>query len=76
MPNNCKTKKRTGMDRANLAAEGMKAAPPVAVSAASVVGMTLNDAVLVATLVYVVLQAAFLLYRWAKLYQRGGRDAD
>lgn len=64
------------MDRANLAAEVTKAAPPVAVSAASVSGVTLNDLVLLATLGYVVLQAAFLLYRWVRLHQRGRRDAD
>lgn len=64
------------MDRANLAAEATKAAPPVAVSLAPVVGVTLNDLVLLATLGYVVLQTAFLLYRWVRLHQRGLRDAD
>ena len=51
----------------DLAAEAMKAAPPVAVvTANTVAGMTLNDYVALATIAYVVLQAAYLCWKWYK----------
>lgn len=61
------------MSRSDIAQEAAKAAPPISVATASLVGMTLHDWVLVATLVYVVLQAGFLLYRWWRMHTgRGG----
>lgn len=40
-----------------------KASPPLAVSGATAAGMTLQDWVLVATLAYTILQAAYLIYK-------------
>jgi hypothetical protein len=54
--------------KADLTAEAMKAAPPVTVAGATVAGIQVNDLILWATLVYVVLQIAFLLYRWHKMH--------
>jgi len=47
-----------------LAAEGARAIPPVTVVAATVTGWTLNDWVLVLTVVYLVLQIGRLIYLW------------
>ena len=62
--------------KADLTAEAMKAAPPVTVAGATVAGIQVNDLILWATLVYVVLQIAFLLYRWHKMHtiKKGERD--
>lgn len=54
--------------KADLTAEAMKAAPPVTVAGATIAGIQVNDLILWATLVYVVLQIAFLLYRWRKMH--------
>lgn len=50
-----------------MAAESLKAAPPVTVAAATLAGMPVSDLVLWATLVYIVMQAAFLAYRWWRM---------
>lgn len=54
----------------NLASDAYAAAaksgPPVAVTALSVAGVGLQDWVLIVTLVYVVLQSAYLLWKWAR----------
>jgi hypothetical protein len=39
----------------------------VTVAGATVAGMQVNDLILWATLIYIVLQIGFLLYRWHKL---------
>ncbi len=62
------------MTRADIAQEAARAAPPISVATASLVGMTLHDWVLVATLVYVVLQAGFLMYRWWRLHTGRGNE--
>jgi hypothetical protein len=50
---------------ADAATEAAKATPPVAVvSAGPVLGLTLQDAVYIATLIYVALQAGWLLWKW------------
>ncbi len=41
-----------------------KASPPLAVSASAAVGLTLQDWVLIATLVYTVMQGAYLVYKF------------
>lgn len=41
--------------------------PPVTVLSMKVVGITLSDWVLIATLLYTVLAIMFLLYRWGQL---------
>lgn len=59
------------MQRSEVAAEVAKASVPVGVSLASLGGMTLHDWVMLATLGYIVLQAAFLVYKWMRLAARG-----
>ena len=52
--------------------EAWKAAPPVAVTGwAWVHGLTLSDAVAIATLAYIGLQAVYLLWKWIKEIRRG-----
>ena len=53
--------------KSDIISEVAKAAPPVTVAGATVAGMQVNDLILWATLIYIVLQIAFLLYRWHKL---------
>jgi len=50
--------------RSELTAEALRAAPPVTVAGATIAGVPLNDLILWATLLYLVLQIGFLLYRW------------
>lgn len=50
--------------KSDMIAEATKAAPPVAVAGATIAGVPLNDLILWATLIYLVLQVGFLLYRW------------
>jgi hypothetical protein len=54
--------------KSDVAAEAAKAAPPVTVAGATVAGVQVNDLILWATLVYIVLQIGFLLYRWQRLH--------
>ena len=58
----------TMQQKADIASEAAKAAPPVTVAGATVAGVTINDLILWATLVYLVLQIGFLLYRWQRLH--------
>jgi len=58
----------TMQQKTDIAAEVAKAAPPVTVAGATLAGVTVNDLILWATLVYLVLQIAFLLYRWGRLH--------
>lgn len=60
------------MTKSDAAAEAIKATPPVTVAGATLAGMSLNDMVLIATLIYIMLQASFLLYRWWRLHT--GKD--
>lgn len=55
------------MQKTDIAAEAAKASFPVGVSLATLGGVSLNDLVMLATLVYIVLQAAFLLWKWYRL---------
>ena len=54
--------------KADIASEAAKAAPPVTVAGATVAGLPVNDLILWATLIYLVLQIGFLLFRWQRLY--------
>ena len=49
----------------DMIVEGTKAAPPLAISAISL-NSTLNTIVLVATLIYICLQGAHLVWKWHK----------
>lgn len=62
--------------KTEISAEGLKAAPPVAVTvAATVADLTLNQLVAYATLVYLGLQAGYLLWKWFREY-RAAKKAD
>lgn len=53
--------------RVAIANEGLKATPPVTVTAVAwMQGMTLTDAVALATLIYIVLQAGYLIWKWVR----------
>ena len=58
----------TMQQKTDIASEAAKAAPPITVASATVAGVQVNDLILWATLVYIVLQIAFLLYRWGRLH--------
>ena len=52
--------------RTEISYESIKAMPPVMASV-----FTMDKAVLFATLVYVVLQVSYLLWKWRKEYKEG-----
>ena len=54
--------------KSDVAAEAAKATPPITVAGATVAGVQINDLILWATLIYLVLQIGFLLFRWQRLY--------
>ena len=54
--------------KADILSEAAKAAPPVTVVGATIAGVQVNDLILWATLLYIVLQIGFLLYRWHKMH--------
>ncbi|HSG20444.1 MAG TPA: hypothetical protein VLA31_06705 [Burkholderiaceae bacterium] len=54
--------------KSDLVSEATKAVPPVTVAGATVAGFQVNDLILWATLVYLVLQIGFLLYRWGRIH--------
>lgn len=58
----------TMQQKTDIAAEAAKATPPVTVAGATLAGVTVNELILWATLLYLVLQIAFLLYRWGRLH--------
>jgi hypothetical protein len=60
--------------KSDIAAEVAKATPPVTVAGATVAGVQVNDLILWATLVYIVLQIGFLLYRWGRMHF--GKDGE
>lgn len=56
----------------DIAHEAAKSAPPVAVAGSAwLFGLTLNDWVAVGTLAYLVLQGAYLAWRWYRETRRG-----
>ena len=60
--------------KSDIVTEVAKAAPPVTVAGATIAGMQVNDMILWATLLYLVLQIGFLLYRWGRLHFQGKSD--
>lgn len=62
----------------DVATEGLKAAPPVAVTGAIVSGMTINDWIAIATLSYLLLQIGLLLPKYWRLWiqERPRSDKD
>lgn len=63
-----------GMVSETLATVG-KASPPIAVSAATIAGVTLQDWVLLATLVFTLVSLAHLVWKWLREL-RGGDGGD
>ena len=49
---------------------GLRVAPPVALSAASFMGLGLDEWMYIATIIYTVLQAAYLVSRWRRVHNR------
>lgn len=66
----------TIQQKADIASEVAKATPPVTVAGATVAGVQIHDLILWATLVYLVLQIGFLLYRWQRLHYLRKADED
>jgi hypothetical protein len=60
--------------KSDIITEAAKAAPPVTVAGATVAGMQVNDLILWATLIYIVLQIGFLLYRWRRMHISKGEE--
>lgn len=52
--------------KADAANEAVKAAPPVTVAGATMLGVDLNSAILWLTLLYLVLQIGYLLWKWRR----------
>lgn len=58
--------------RTAIASEASKSAPPTAVTLATVIaGVSLNEWVAIATLIYVLMQAGYLGWKWYKEYRAG-----
>lgn len=53
---------------------GAKAAPPVAVLAADTAGLSLEQWVFIATLIYLALQSIYLLYKFGRDLRAGARE--
>jgi hypothetical protein len=62
------------MDANDIFHAGAKAAPPVAYVGVTLVGISLPDWVAIATLAYIGLQAAHLIWRWLRQARRRGAD--
>ena len=54
----------------------LRVAPPLTVSAASVFGLGLEDWMYIATIVYTVLQGAYLAYQWRRSHNKQRRTGD
>ncbi|NDD85364.1 hypothetical protein EBZ38_13965 [bacterium] len=51
--------------KSDVLSEAAKAAPPIAITTAVTIGgLTLNEWVAIATLLYVVLQSGWLIWKW------------
>ena len=60
-----------------IVTEATKSAPPVAISIASFVGgINLNNIIGVATLFYIILQAAHLIWKWRRDIKRERADNE
>lgn len=49
---------------------GLRSAPPITVSAASFMGLGLDEWMYIATIAYTVLQGAYLLYKWRRTHKK------
>lgn len=58
----------------DIAQEGVKASPAIAVTGWALMnGMTLEKWLALATLIYIGLQAGYLLWKWYREWKRGRR---
>lgn len=55
---------------------GMRVAPPITVSAASFMGMGLEDWMYIATIIYTTLQVILLVYQWKRGHYKHRRNDD
>jgi hypothetical protein len=62
--------------KADIVQEAAKATPPAVVAGMTVAGYTLNDIVLLVTLVYVLLQIAFLIFKWWQVASKKSDGGD
>lgn len=49
---------------------GLRAAPPITVSAASFLGVSLESWMYIATISYTILQGAYLIYKWRRTHKK------
>lgn len=49
---------------------GLRVAPPVTLSAASIMGLGLDEWMYIATILYTVLQGSYLVYKWRRSHKR------
>lgn len=63
------------MDKTDVTPVLAKSAFPAGVSIATLMGVSLNDLVLLSTLAFIALQAAFLIWKWVRL-TRGWKKPD
>ena len=56
------------MRKDEMAQEALKAAPPLTVTGATLLGVPVSDLVMWATLIYLGLQIGFLLYKWWRIH--------
>lgn len=59
-----------------IATESIKSAPPMAVLTATAAGFTLQEWVYIATLAYIGLQAAWLMWKWWKAAHTKGWNPE
>ena len=62
--------------KVDIAETALKSAPPVTVVGASAAGMQINEVIMWATLVYLILQIGFLLYKWIRLHNETLKKED
>jgi hypothetical protein len=62
--------------KVDVAETAMKAALPVTVVGASEAGVQINEVIMWATLVYLILQIGFLLYKWIRLHNETSKTED
>jgi hypothetical protein len=62
--------------KADVVDATMKGLPPVAVSGAAAAGVQINEVIMWATLVYLILQIGFLLYKWIRLHNETRKTED
>lgn len=55
---------------------GLRVAPPVTVSAASIMGLGLDEWMYIATILYTVLQGSYLVYKWRRSHKRYKEKRD